>query len=77
MVKVWLNVFPKQWEYAVNKVIQWTRIPNVVLNFRKKTEMNSANLIHQPCLEIIVFEAVKKMTASQPLIQIKIYNFRA
>jgi hypothetical protein len=55
MVKVWFNVFPKHWEDAVNKVIQRTRIPNVVSNFRKKTEVNSANLIHQPHLEIIIF----------------------
>ena len=57
MVKVWFNVFPKHWEDAVDKVIQRTRIPNVVSNFRKKTEVNSANLIHQPHLEIITFEA--------------------
>jgi hypothetical protein len=75
MVKVWFNVFPKHWEDAVNKVIQRTRIPNVVSNFRKKTEVNSANLIHQPHLEIIIFEAWQKMIASSLLSKLR-YNFR-
>lgn len=47
MIKVWLNVFPKQWEDAVNQVIQRTRFPNIMLNFGKKTKVYATNLIPQ------------------------------
>lgn len=47
MMKVRLNVLSKQWENAVNKVIQRTRISNIILNFGKKAKMNTTNLTSQ------------------------------
>lgn len=47
MMKVGLNVLSKQWENAVNKVIQRTRISNIILNFGKKAKMNTTNLTSQ------------------------------
>lgn len=47
MMKVRLNVLSKQWENAVNKVIQRTRISNIIPNFGKKAKMNTTNLTSQ------------------------------
>jgi len=56
MMKIWLNVFPKQWKNAIYKVIQWTRISNVVANFRKQAKMYTTNLIYQKCMLCIILK---------------------
>lgn len=54
MMKIWLNVFSKQRENAIYKVIQRTRISNVIADFRKKTKMNTTNLIYQKYMSVLI-----------------------
>ena len=56
MMKIWLNVFSKQWKNAIYKVIQRTRISNVVANFRKQAKMNTTNLINQKYMLCIILK---------------------
>lgn len=43
----------KQWENAVNKVIERTRISNIITDFREKAKMNAPNLMTERVKDII------------------------
>lgn len=44
MMQVWLNMLSKQGKYAINQIVQRARISNIMLDFRQKAKMNTANL---------------------------------
>lgn len=47
MMKVWFNVLPEQRKDTVNEKIKRAWVPNVMLHFRKETEVHTAYLKSQ------------------------------
>lgn len=47
MMKIWLNMLSKQGEDAVDKIIERTRISNIITDFREEAKVNTTNLINK------------------------------
>lgn len=47
MMKIWLNMLSKQREDAVDKIIERTRISNIITDFREEAKVNTTNLINK------------------------------